>query len=113
MKSHDGARFFAAEALVALKLACDTAVLITLEGRQRLVRHILDAPEAGRVREGAVSVDLRSMKQMFGVAWRSSQRLERRLALTRNSEVGVGVSPNLWTVMGLRTPVAHEHSFLS
>ena len=50
------------DALVGLKLAYDTTDLITLDGRRRLVRYLLDHPEARTARERDVSVDVRAMK---------------------------------------------------
>ena len=50
------------DALVGLKLAHDTMDLLTLDGRRRLVRYLLDHPHAGMARERNVSVDLRAMK---------------------------------------------------
>ena len=50
------------DALVGLKLAHDTMDLITLDGRRRLVRYLLDHPGARTARERGVSVDLRAMK---------------------------------------------------
>ena len=49
-------------ALVGLKLAHETADILTLEGRRRFVRRVLEYPDAGTVREEVVSVDLGSMK---------------------------------------------------
>ena len=49
-------------ALVGLKLAHETADILTLEGRRRFVRRVLEYPDAGMVREEVVSVDLGSMK---------------------------------------------------
>lgn len=51
---HDG--------LVGLKLAHETTEILTLEGCRRLVRFVLDHPEAMTARERHVSVDVRSMK---------------------------------------------------
>ena len=50
------------DALVGLKLAHDTMDLVTLDGRRRLVRYLLDHPEARTTRERDVSVDVRTMK---------------------------------------------------
>ena len=47
---------------MGLKLAHDTIDLITLDGRRRLVRYLLDHPEARTVRERKLSVDVRAMK---------------------------------------------------
>ena len=50
------------EGLVGLKLAHETTDLLTLDGRRRLVRYLLDHPHAGAARERGVSVDVRTMK---------------------------------------------------
>ena len=62
VKSRKGARVILSKALVGLKLAYETTDILTLEGRRRLVRYLLDHPEAKMVREDAVSVDVRPMK---------------------------------------------------
>lgn len=62
VKSRKGARVIVKHALVGLKLAHETTEILTLEGRRRLVGHVLDDPEAKTVREDAVSVDVRPMK---------------------------------------------------
>ena len=61
-KKREGKRMIFKRALVGLKLAYETADILTLEGRRRLVRHVLEDPDAGTVREEAVSVDARPMK---------------------------------------------------
>ena len=50
------------DGLVGLKLVHETTDLLTLDGRRRLVRYLLDHPEARTARERHVSVDLRTMK---------------------------------------------------
>lgn len=50
------------DGLVGLKLAHETTDILTLDGRRRLVRHLLDHPEAMTVWERHVSVDVRPMK---------------------------------------------------
>ncbi len=50
------------EGLVGLKLAHETMGMLTLEGRRRLVRYLLDHPDARAARVRDVSVDLRAMK---------------------------------------------------
>ena len=50
------------ERLVSLKLAYETTHMFTLEGRRRLVRYLLDHPDARAARARDVSVDLRIMK---------------------------------------------------
>jgi len=48
--------------LVGLKLAHETTDLLTLDGRRRLIRYLLEHPHAGAARERGVSVDVRTMK---------------------------------------------------
>ena len=62
VKRRKGARVILQRALLGLKLAHETSALLTLEGRRRLVRHVLGDPEARIVREEPVSVDVRPMK---------------------------------------------------
>ena len=50
------------DALVGLKLAHDMTGLLTLDGRRRLVRFLLENPEAKTARERDVSVDVRTMQ---------------------------------------------------
>ena len=50
------------DALLGVKLAYETTDLLTLDGRQRLVRYLLDLPEARRARERDLTVDVRTMK---------------------------------------------------
>lgn len=50
------------ERLVSLKLAYETTEMFTPDGRRRLVRYLLDHPNARAARARDVSVDLRIMK---------------------------------------------------
>ncbi len=58
----DGARTVHRDGLVSLKLAYETSGILTLDGRRRLVRYLLDNPAAMQVRERSVSVDVRSIR---------------------------------------------------
>ena len=62
--AHGGNRVRAVhrDGLVGLKLAHETTEILTLEGRRRLVRFVLDHPEAMTARERHVSVDVRPIK---------------------------------------------------
>lgn len=62
VKKRKGRRTIQVTALAGLKLAWETAGILTLEGRRRLVRRALDAPESETVRENSVSIDLRAIK---------------------------------------------------
>ena len=50
------------DGLLALKLAYETTDLLTLDGRRRLVRYLLDHPGAKAARERDLSVNLHAMK---------------------------------------------------
>ena len=50
------------DGLLGLKLAHETTGLLTLDGRRRLVRYLLDHPKASSARERDLSVDVRAMK---------------------------------------------------
>lgn len=58
----DGGRAVRRNGLVSLKLAYETSGILTLDGRRRLVRYLLDHPAAMQVRERGVSVDVRSIR---------------------------------------------------
>ena len=60
--NHKGSRAVLRDGLVGLKLAHETTDTLTLDGRRRIVRYLLDNPEARVARESHVSVDVRLMK---------------------------------------------------
>ncbi|MYA24593.1 MAG: DUF433 domain-containing protein [Gemmatimonadetes bacterium] len=62
VKRSNGRIAILSKGLVGVKLAYDTAEILTTEGRRQLIRHLLDHPEADTVREGAVSIDIQPMK---------------------------------------------------
>ena len=57
------ARAIRYDGLVGLKLVHETTEVLTLEGRRRLVRFVLDHPQTITARERHVSVDVRSVKR--------------------------------------------------
>jgi uncharacterized protein (DUF433 family) len=61
VENREGARVILGNGLVGLKLAHETAELFSPEGRRRMVRRLLERPEAKTVEENAVTVDLRPM----------------------------------------------------
>ena len=67
-------------ALVGLKLAHETADILTLEGRRRFVRRVLEYPDAGTVREEVVSVDLGSMKNDVEQRIASLEKAKKNIA---------------------------------
>ena len=62
VKRSEGRIAILSKGLVGVKLAYDTAEILTTEGRRQLIRRLLDHPEADTVREGAVSIDIQPMK---------------------------------------------------
>ena len=90
VKSRKGARVILNQALVGLKLAHETTEILTLEGRRRLVRRVLDDPEARTVREDAVSVDVRPMKNDVK---RGITSLEKATKMIVNDKGIVGGAP--------------------
>lgn len=59
----DGSRILHCDGLVSLKLVHETTAIFTLDGRRRLVRHLLGHPEAESACVREVSVDVREMKE--------------------------------------------------
>ncbi|MXW90359.1 MAG: DUF433 domain-containing protein [Rhodospirillaceae bacterium] len=59
----EGSRLVHCDGLVSLKLVHETTAIFTLDGRRRLVRYLLDHPEAEAACVNDVSVDMREMKQ--------------------------------------------------
>lgn len=97
----DGARAIRRDGLVGLKLAYETSGILTLDGRRRLVRYLLDHPAAMQVRERGVSVDVRSI---WGDVRRGLSLLARaRGAVSRDPAVHSGTP----CIKGTRIP-AHD-----
>lgn len=59
----EGSRLVHCDGLVGLKLVHETTAIFTLDGRRRLVRYLLDHPEAETACVGDVSVDVRGMQE--------------------------------------------------
>ena len=89
------------EGLVGLKLAHETTGVLTLDGRRRLVRFLLDHPDARTARERHVSVDVRPMR---GEVRKGLSLLARaRSAVSCDSAVLSGIP----CIRGTRIP-AHD-----
>lgn len=97
----DGARTVRRDGLVSLKLAWETSGILTLDGRRRLVRYLLDHPAATQVRERAVSVDVRSIRD--NVLEGLSLLARARAAVSRDPAVLSGTP----CIRGTRIP-AHD-----
>ena len=87
------------EGLTALKFAHETMDLLTLEGRRRLVRYLLDHPDARTARERNLSVDMRLMKN----------EIRRGLARLEHAREAVACDPAVLSgtpcIEGTRIPV--------
>ena len=59
----EGSRLVYGDGLVSLKLIHETTAIFTLDGRRRLVRYLLDHPEAETACVDDVSVDVRGMQE--------------------------------------------------
>ena len=59
----EGSRLVHGNGLVSLKLVHETTAIFTLDGRRRLVRYLLEHPEAETACVDDVSVDVREMKE--------------------------------------------------
>ena len=87
------------EGLLGLKLAHETTDLLTLDGRRRLVRYLLDHPDARTARERDVSVDVRTMK---GEVRRGLSRLARARNAVACDKAVLSGTP---CIKGTRIPV--------
>ncbi len=98
-KSQKGSRFILCDGLVGLKLAHETTDTLTLDGRRRLVRYLLENPKAGTARENNVSVDVRTMK---GQVRRGLTRLTKARRMITVDEAVLSGSA---CIKGTRIPV--------
>lgn len=87
------------DALLGLKLAYETTDLLTLDGRRRLVRYLLDHPDARTARERDVSVSLRAMK---GEVRKGLSRLARARNAVACDDAVLSGTP---CIKGTRIPV--------
>lgn len=87
------------DGLLALKLAHETTDLLTLDGRRRLVRYLLDHPGATKARERHVSVDVRAMK---GEVRKGLSRLTRARNAVQCDDAVLSGTP---CIKGTRIPV--------
>ena len=99
VKIRKGARVIPKHALHGLKLAYETAGILTLNSRRRLVRHALEVPEARTIRENIASVDLRLIRSE--VKRRIAPLEKSRRMIASNKEI-MGGTP---CFKGTRIPV--------
>ena len=85
--------------LVGLRLAHETADLLTREGRRLLLRSLLDCPNARTARMGGIAVDLRPIKRKVG---NGLAKLARARAMVRCDDAVLSGTP---CIRGTRIPV--------
>ena len=93
-----GSRTVLRDGLACLRLAHETTDILTLDGRRRLVRYLLDNPEARAARHGTLSVDVRSMRDDVR---RGLSRLARARRMIAADE---GVLGGAACIKGTRVP---------
>jgi NAD(P)-dependent dehydrogenase (short-subunit alcohol dehydrogenase family)/uncharacterized protein (DUF433 family) len=83
-----GARVILGRGLVGLKLAHDTADLLTPEGRRRLVKRLLQRPKAKTVGENAVTVDVQSMAAAVRRGLSKLEKAKKMVAIDKDIMAG-------------------------
>lgn len=99
VETRAGMRVIRGRGLVGLKLAHETAGLLSAEGRRRLVRRLLDRPRARTLRENAVTVDLQPIE---AAVRRGRSMLEKAKAMVVIDKNVLGGTP---CFRGTRIPV--------
>ena len=85
-----GSRTVSRDGLVCISLAHETTDTLTLDGRRRLVRYLLDNPEASAARDGHLSVDVLSMRKDV---WSGHFQLARVWRMMSVGEAMLGGAP--------------------
>jgi uncharacterized protein (DUF433 family) len=70
--------------LVGLKLAYETADLLTPEGRRRLVGHLLRRPQARKVEENALTVDVRRIENAIRRRLNALEKARKMVAIDKD-----------------------------
>jgi uncharacterized protein (DUF433 family) len=70
--------------LVGLKLAYQTAGLLTSEGRRRLVRQLIQRPQASKVEESALTVDVRLIESTIRRGLNALERAKKMVTIDRD-----------------------------
>ena len=87
------------DALLGLKFAYETTDLLTLNGRRRLVRYLLDHPDARTASERDVTVNVRAMKS----------QLRKGLSVLARARNAIACDPSVLSgtpcIRGTRIPV--------
>jgi uncharacterized protein (DUF433 family) len=70
--------------LIGLKLAHQTADLLTPKGRRRLVKQLLQRPQARRIEESALTVDVRPLESAIRRGLVALERAKRMVTVDRD-----------------------------
>ncbi len=89
VKKREGARVILRRDLVGLKFVYETTDILTPESRQRLVRHLLNDPEARTVREDAVLVDVRTMQSEVRQRLTALEKAKKMVAVDKDVLTGI------------------------
>jgi uncharacterized protein (DUF433 family) len=85
VKSRAGTRVIVGgRGLVGLKLAYETADLLTPEGRRRLVSRLLQEPQARKVEERALTVDVRPLESAIRHGLNALEKAKRMVAIDKD-----------------------------
>jgi len=79
-----GARVILGRGLVGLKLAYETADVLTPEGRRRLVRRLLERPRAKTVEESAVMIDVRKIESAIRLGLDALDKARKAVAIDQD-----------------------------
>jgi hypothetical protein len=100
VENHAGTRVIVGgRALVGLKLAYQTADLLTPKGRRRLVEQLLQKPQARQAEESALTLDVRPIESAIRRGLNSLEKAKKMVAVDRDVLSG---TPRL---KGTRIPV--------
>lgn len=101
VKRSNGRIAILSKGLIGVKLAYDTAEILTTKGRRQLIRRLLNHPEADTVREGAVSIDTNCMRSSVR---QNLTALEKAKGMV---EIDSEVLSGMPCFRGTRIPVYH------
>lgn len=81
VKSRAGTRVIVGRGLVGLKLAHETADLLTAKGRRRLIKQLLQQPGAKTIEANALRVDVRSMETSIRRGLNTLKKAKKMVAI--------------------------------
>lgn len=79
-----GARAILGRGLVGLKLAYETADVLTPKGRRRLVRQLLERPRAKMVEENALTIDVRKIESAIRLGLNALEKAKKMVTIDQD-----------------------------